>query len=118
MREVLKKVRHKGKVVAELTLPVYENVKELVDAEPPERVVAMFNNGNHIRIMSNERMKYAGTKAGKRKRYNLAFNSLTVDELMSVAQDADKLQALIESPEVQARVDALLQQESGETEAS
>ena len=114
MKEVAKKVRHKGKVVSEVNVPVYDTVDEILNSEPSERIVAVFNNGNHVRIMGNERAKFSGTKTGKKKRLQLAFNCLSVDELMSCAQDSGKLNQLLESDEVQARVDAMLA-ESGET---
>ena len=112
MNEVMKKIRTKGKVVSEIMVPVYATVDEIVGSEPAERIVAVFNNGNHVRLMGNERAKFSGTKTGKKKRNQLAFNCLTTDELMSVAQDADKLAQLLESPEVQARVDAALADEN------
>ena len=108
MKELMKPVRTKGKVVSEVMCPVYETVDEILNSEPQERIVAVFNNGNHVRIMGNERAKFSGTKAGKKKRTQLAFNCLTTDELMSVAQDANKLAALLESDEIQARVDEQL----------
>ena len=113
MQEVMKKIRTKGKVVSEITVPVYATVDEIVGSEPAERIVAVFNNGNHVRLMGNERAKFSGTKTGKKKRNQLAFNCLMTDELMSVAQDSDKLAELLESPEVQARVDAALADENG-----
>lgn len=108
----MKKVRTKGKVVSEIMVPIYATVDEIVGSEPAERIIAVFNNGNHVRLMGNERMKFSSTKTGKKKRNQLAFNCLTTDELMSVAQDADKLAQLLESPEVQARVDAALVEEN------
>ena len=112
MQEVMKKIRTKGKVVSEIMVPIYATVDEIVGSEPAERIVAVFNNGNHVRLMGNERAKFSGTNTGKKKRNQLAFNCLTTDELMSVAQNADLLAQLLESPEVQARVDAALADEN------
>ena len=108
MKEVTKRVRTKNKVVSEVALPVYDTVDEIIAHEPADRIVAVFNNGNHVRIMGNERAKFSGKSTGKKKRLQLAFNCLTVDELMSVAQNADALNALLESADVQARVDKML----------
>lgn len=120
MKNVTKKVRHgkdeggKSKVVAEVDLPVYETVDELIGSETDKAIVAMFNNANHIRIMGNERAKFSGTATGKGKRREMGFNCLSTDELMSVAQDAVALEALIFSEDVQARVDAKLGVEATE----
>ncbi len=118
MKEVLKKVRHKSQVVAEVNLPVYETVDEIIEYVTAEQIVAVFNNGNHVRIMGNERAKFSGTKTGKKKRNQLAFNCLSVDELMGVAQNAEAMQELLDSPEIQARVDAQLVEAGEETEAA
>jgi hypothetical protein len=114
MQEVTKKVRTKGKVVSEITVPVYATVEEIVSSEPAERIVAVFNNGNHVRLMGNERAKFGGAKTGKKKRMQMAFNLITTDELMSVSNDMAALEALLMSDEVQSRVDAKLA-ETGET---
>jgi len=113
MKESVKKVRTKGKIVSEVNVPVYDTVAEITANEPEDRIVAVFNNGNHVRIMGNERAKFTGVRTGKKRRLQLAFNCLTVEELMSVAQNADKLNALLESSIVQERVDAVLE-DSGE----
>ena len=110
MKTVTKKVRTKGKVVSEIDLPVYESVDEIMGSEPADRIVAVFNNGNHVRLMGNERAKFSGTRTGKKKRLRLAFNCLTTEELMQVAGDDAKFEALLESDEIQARVDAKLQE--------
>ena len=117
MREVLKQVKTKNKVVAEVNVPVYETVEEIINSESAERIIAVFNNGNHVRIMGNERAKYSGTKTGKKLRRKMAFNCLTTDELMARAQDSDALEAFLNSPEIQARVDAQIAAEGGEVEA-
>ncbi len=115
MKDVLKKVRTKNQVVCEVNVPVYDTVGEILASEPKERIVAVFNNGNAVRIMGNERAKFTGTKTGKKKRLQMAFNVLSTDELMSCARNEEKLSALLQSPEIQARVDAELE---GSTEAA
>lgn len=112
MQEVVKKVRHARKVVAEVSCPVYETLDELIASEKESAILAEFNHGNHIRIMSAKRATFSGTKTGKKKRHIAAFNSLTVDELMTVAQDADALEALLNSPDIQARVDTMLEEDA------
>ena len=106
MKEELKKVRHKSKVVGEVMCPTYETVQEILDAEPEERILAMFNNANTVRIMGNERAKHSGVRTGKKARTEMAIGLLTVDELVSCAGDGAKLTALVESDDIQARVDA------------
>ena len=112
MKEVIKKVRHKQKIVAEVTVPLYENVQEIIDSEPPERIVAVFNNGNHVRIMGNERSKFSTSATSKKVRTKIAFELLSTEELMAVAQDADALQAKLESDEMQARVNAYIAEQA------
>lgn len=115
MEEVLKQVKHKGKVVGEVLCPLYTTVDEILEAENAERIVAVFNNGNHVRIMGNERAKHSGVRTGKKKRTEMAFSCLTIDEMTSCATDGRpdpaKLQTLLDSPEVQARVDAKIAEE-------
>ncbi len=112
MKTETKKVRHKSQVVCEVDVPIYESVDEIINSEPPERIVSVFNNGNHVRIMGNERAKFSGTRTGKKKRTQMAFNTLTVEELMACAQDSAALEKLLESEEIQARVDAQLAEEA------
>ena len=117
MKQVLKQVRTKGKVVSETQVNVYENLDELIASEKPEQIVADFNHGSCVRIMGNERAKFAGTKTGKKLRMKLAFNMLTVDELMSVVQDSAALEALCESDKIQARIDKYLEESGATTES-
>jgi len=108
MKEEIKKVRTKvggeTKVVSEISVPIYESVEELINSESEERIVSVFNKGNHIRIMGNERIKFSEGKKSVKALRNAAFNLLTTEELMSVAQDAAKLEALLDSAVIQKRV--------------
>ncbi len=115
MKQITKKVRHgkeesgAGKIVAEVELVIYETVQEILDNEPEERILAVFNNGNHVRLMGNERAKFSGTVGGGKKARNVAaFNSLTAEELYAVQGDIEKLNTFLQSPAIQARVDAAL----------
>lgn len=112
MKELPKKVMHKQTVVGEVTVPVYETLSELTENEIEERILSMFNKQNAVRIMGNERAKHAIGRAGKKKRMGIAFNLLDSEELATVAGDFDALQGLLESKDVQARVDEYLSTDS------
>ena len=109
MKELTKDVKTKkdGKTVkvSEVAVPEYETLDELVAAEEEGKIVAMFNQANCIRIMGNERAKFTEGRTSKKARRELAFNLLTTDELMKVAQDANALNDLLDSDAIQARVD-------------
>lgn len=113
VKMVMKKVRTKQKVVAEIEVPIYVDTSELLEFEPAERILAMFNNANHVRLMGNERAKFSGTRTGKKMRAKIAFNCLTVEQLQSVAGDMDALDALLDSDDIQALVDAKLAESAG-----
>jgi hypothetical protein len=117
MQEVMKKVRHKSKIVAEVMVPVYATVEEILGAEPKERIVAVFNNGNHVRIMGNERAKHSGVRTGKKARTQLAFSTLTIEEMTGCLGDAQKLEDLLESDVIQARVDAIIAENAVDEDA-
>lgn len=108
MKETTQKVRHKSEVVGEVTVPVYETMEELMEKESAERILSMFNKQNCVRIAGNERAKHTEGRAGKKKRAQIAFNLLTSEELAAATGDYDALQALLESEDVQARVDEYL----------
>ena len=112
MKELTKDVKTKkdGKAVkvSEVVVPEYETLDELVAAEEEGKIVSLFNQANCIRIMGNERAKFAEGRVSKGARRELAFNLLTTEELMKVAQDASALNALLDSTEIQARVDERL----------
>ena len=113
MKETRKPVRTKGKIVSEVDVPVYDSVEEIINSEPSERIVAVFNNGNAVRIMGNERAKFSGVRTGKKKRMQIAFGLLTTEEMMSVAGDGAALESLLESDEIQARVTVHLEETEG-----
>ena len=105
MKEEISKVSHKSKVVGEVTVIVYETVDELLANEAPDRILAMFNKQNKIRIQANERSKHSESKGGKSKRKEIAYNLLTTQEITQYAGKWDALQDFLVSPEMSARVD-------------
>jgi len=117
MKQVMKKVRHKGKVVSEIEVPIYESLEELADDMEETKILSIFNNGNHIRLMGNERAKFSTTTTGKKARMKIAFELLSTDELMAVAQNADALNEKLMSDEMQQRVDEHLKASSEAPEA-
>lgn len=112
MKEVTKDVKTKGKTVGQVTVNHYETVQELVENESEERILGMFNKQNLIRMMGNERAKHGEGRIGKQKRTKIAYGCLTLEEAASVAQDYDALQELLNSDEIQARVDAKLAEDA------
>lgn len=108
MQTERKKVMHKGQHVGDVDVPVYETIDELLASEENSRILSMFNKQNRIRIMGNERVKHTGERAGKKKRARIAFSVLTDEELASVARDYSALEILLNSEDVQARVDEQL----------
>jgi len=111
MKTEMKKVRTGGNIVSEIEVPIYENVDEIAENEDAGRILAMFNNANVIRLMGNERAKFQPQRAGKQRRFELGYNVLTADEAMSVTGDIQALKELIESDEIQERIDAKLAEE-------
>ena len=110
------------KVVGSVTVPIYENVDELVAAEPPALILSMFNNANKVRIMGNERQKHQKGKMGKNKRRELGFELLPEvlgeDAFLDLVRQAnyEKMQAAIDSVEVQLAIDEHLKDDEGEVE--
>lgn len=110
------------KTVGTVSVPLYENLDELIGegGETAERILSVFNKGNAVRIMGNERAKHTlGTKMGKNKRFELAYELLpqVVDEETQRAcvGDINKLREVCNSPEVQAAVDQFIADNSSGT---
>jgi len=115
MKEVTKKVKYDGNEVGTCTIPIYESVEELAETEAPDNILAQFNKGNTVYLMGVERNKHKPATAGKQKRAFIGFNVLTTDEITSCQGDPEALKELIESEEVQGRIDEyLLAQEADE----
>ncbi len=116
MKTETKKVRHGGKVVDTASIPVYENINELVESESDERILSMFNKANCVRLMGNIRAQHTPTRVGKGKMFDLAFNSLTPEEAASFAGDVEGLREFLESDEVAERVQEIIKDEGGVVE--
>ncbi len=116
MKEVTKEVKtgKPSKTVGTVTIPIYENIDELIQSETEAVILERFNHANTIRIMSAERQKHVPGRIGKNRRMEIAYSTLTHDEAMSAVGDLNKLQDLLNSEDVQARVDEYLE-EHGET---
>ncbi len=110
MKEETRKVRHAGEVVDEVSVPVYETVDELVNAETEERVLAMFNKQNAVRIMGNVRAQHTPSRMGKGKMWDLAFNMLSPEEAASFAGNVEGLREFLESDEIAERVKKSLEE--------
>lgn len=109
MRTITTDVNHKGRKVGSVDIPVYESIEELLDAESPEMILAMFNKANKIRIQGNERAKHTDARVGKQRRRALAYKLISTEELANYAGDFMALQAFLDSPEIQARVDQAIE---------
>ncbi|MHA2087322.1 MAG: hypothetical protein ACW972_03535 [Promethearchaeota archaeon] len=109
MNEVTKNVRYDGKVVGTVVIPIYESVEELAENETSANILAQFNKGNTVYLQGIERNKHKPATAGKQKRAFIGFNLLSIEEAQSCQGDPDALKSLIESAEVQARIDAYLE---------
>jgi len=107
MKTVLSKVRHKGQVVAEIDIPIYETFDELMAAVAGNVIVDKFNKANKIDLQAAARSPFS-EKAGKQKRIAIAFDLLTTDEIISYVGNHAGLVQFMDSPEMQARIDVEL----------
>lgn len=112
MKDDVRKVRTGGAVVGEVTVPVYENVEELVEKEDAARILSMFNKQNCVRIMGNERAKHTLARVGKGKRfeigYNLLWQTLTPEEANECIGNIEKLKEVMASGKMQTAIDEFL----------
>ena len=115
MKNVTKEVKltkdGKKETVGSVTIPIYETIADLSENEEPSHILDMFNKGNTIFIMNKERNKHKPATAGKQKRLYIAMSLLTTEEFQSTGGDQEKLQELINSDEVQNRVDEFLEEQ-------
>ena len=110
------------KVVGKVSIPVYENVDELVEAESADRILIMFNNANKVRIMGNERAKHQVGKMGKNKRFEIGFELLFnsnvegLEDIEAVRANCigsyDVLQETIQSGPVQKAIDDYIDEQT------
>ena len=108
------KVQHKGEVVAEIEIPIYENLDELMAAVSGEVIVEKFNKANKIDLQAAARAPFSEKKAGKAKRAAVGFDLLTTDEIVSFAGNHAGLQMFLQSPEMATRIDAVIGTSDGE----
>jgi hypothetical protein len=110
MKDKTVTVRHgkengKQKTVATITVPIYESVSEAVEVLGESVALDMINKANVIRLQGIERNKYTDSGVGKKARQTMAFDLLTTSEIQQYTGNFAGLQAFLESPEMQARVD-------------
>ncbi|MAE81540.1 MAG: hypothetical protein CMB80_02300 [Flammeovirgaceae bacterium] len=99
-------VKMKGIEVGKVDIPVFESLEEIIENGIDETaIIKKFNKMNKIDIMNAERNKHREGKVGKQKRNRIAFNLLTTEEAQRFIGNYDGLQAFLESPEMQKRVD-------------
>ena len=106
MKTEASKVKHKSEVVAEIDIPIYENIEELLAAVGGDVIVEKFNKANKIDLQAAARSPFSEKKAGKQKRAALGFDLLTTDEIMKYVGNHAGLMLFMESPEMQIRIDA------------
>ena len=106
-------VRTGGKVVATITVPVYETVDEAVTKETEAVVLAKFNSQNATDLANVERAKHRPATMGKGAKRVAATNVCTTEEIMDALSNADRdfggdkaaaIDALVNSAEIQARL--------------
>ena len=116
MHEISKDVKLKGKKVDEVTVPQYESMDELLDAEAATVVLKMFNQQKLTKAMNEARAAKSPTRAGKKIKNQLAFNLCSQEELISCQGDFNQLQKLLDSkmPQVEADLDPVVESEEEE----
>ena len=116
MRNEIKEVKSKSKIVGTVEVTIYETVEELIDNVEESVILANFNKSNVIAAQAAERTKHTPGKMGKSKKLKMAFNLLTSDEMISCQGDFEALEALAitKFPEVEAQIAA----EAGEDVAT
>ncbi len=100
------KVRHKGEVVSEIEIPIYENLDELMAAVAGEVIVEKFNKANKIDLQAAARAPFSEKKTGKARRAAIGFDLLTTDEIIKFAGNHAGLQEYLDSPEMADKIDA------------
>ena len=118
METKVSKVQHKGEVVAEIEIPIYENLDELMAAVSGEVIVDKFNKANKIDLQAAARAPFSEKKAGKAKRAAVGFDLLTTDEIVSFAGNHAGLQTFLQSPEMATRIDAVIGTSDSEPEGA
>ena len=104
MKELIKDVKLANEVVGTVTITVYETVDELIREVDDAKILACFNSGNKVNIMSNERAKHTTKPLSVAKKFMAGLGVLTVEELQSVAGNEDAMKDLALSDDVQSRL--------------
>ena len=94
MREEIKDVKSKGKIVGTCTVNIYETIDELIDNVPEKDIIDLFNKAIVIAAQAKERNAHAPTKMGKNKKLVLCMNKLTAEEMATCAGDFEAMQEL------------------------
>ena len=100
------KVRHKGEVVSEIEVLIYENLDELMAAVAGEVIVEKFNKANKIDLQAAARAPFSEKKTGKARRAAIGFDLLTTEEIIKFAGNHAGLQEYLDSPEMADKIDA------------
>ena len=115
MKSVIKNVKYDGKLVGSVNIPLYETLQELSDSESTEHILNMFNKGNTINLQRIERDKHKPASTGKQARTFIGMSLLTTEEAQACCMDPEKLKELIDSTEVQDRIDTFLAEREAST---
>lgn len=110
----------KSKVVATITVPVYEDIDELIANVDAKVLLAKFNSQNKTDLANAERIKYKPSSMGKQAKRTALLNILTNEEVMAAVEQtkekgtklSDELDSLIDSPEIQSRLEAEITEEA------
>ncbi len=100
------KVRHKGEVVSEIEVLIYENLDELMAAVAGEVIVEKFNKANKIDLQAAARAPFSEKKTGKARRAAIGVDLLTTEEIIKFAGNHAGLQEYLDSPEMADKIDA------------
>jgi len=116
VKSISKEVKLQKKVVDTIEIPQYESLEEIGKAMDEKLAVSLINRQIVTDATNTARANKRESAPGKAKRYALAFNLLPTvifddeeswnDKLISAGGDKEKLDALLNTKEVQAAVDA------------
>ena len=106
MKTETSKVRHKGEVVSEIEIPIYENLDELMAAVAGDVIVEKFNKANKIDLQATARAPFSEKKTAKARREAIGFDLLTTDEIFKFAGNHAGLKEYLDSPEMADKIDA------------
>jgi hypothetical protein len=97
MREVMKDVTTKGKVVATIGVSVADSIEEAIESWGKDFCLRAANRIKQDDLMNTKRAEFQPNKAGKQKKMELAYSLCTPDELLATKNDFVALQKLLES---------------------